>query len=151
MSSIVPIKVIWPEDGSAIVLGRVTSHNGSGAVTGKDGEGNFTKQEDLTSITVKVLQQDEFGALSETTPAPTVVIANAILDVPRDIDSNVLWVLDGIGYNFIFHVASLYFPTKGKIVRVEFTYSYDVANNSAIGHGVYEGPVGGPSGGLEGS
>ena len=143
MKALVPIKVNWPEDGTASVLGRVTSRNGSGAFTGKDGEGNFAQIAELDSITAKVLEQDEFGDFTETTPAPIVTVATAILDTVKDTSSNVLWDLDELGYNFIFDVDAIYFPTKGKIVRVEFKFTFNAANNNAVGWGLYEGPVGG--------
>lgn len=143
MSKHIPIKVHWPEDGSASVLGRVTARNGSGAFTGKAGEGNFAQIADIVTITAKVLEQDEFGAFTEITPAPIVTIAAAILDVPGDTTTNVLWTIDELGYNFIFDLDAIYFPTKGKIIRVEFKFTFNAANNNAIGWGVYEGPVGG--------
>lgn len=127
-------KVVWLEDSSALVLGRLTAHNGSGAATGKAGEGNWLQQTDITSITCKVFDLTS----STTTPitTPTVAVSSVILDTPET--ANTIWTKDSIGYNFIHNLSPTDFPTGSSRVRVEYKVTL---SGGAVFHGVYEGPV----------
>lgn len=127
--------VQWNEDGSATALGRITARNGSGAATGKDGEGNFLQQADVTSIAAKVFDLD-----SETPNTPTdtetLTVSSVVLDTV--VTTNVIWTKDSIGYNFLHDLSHTYFPEGGRRYRVE--YKVVLADDQQF-HGSYSGPA----------
>ena len=127
------IDVIWNEDGSATVLGRLTARDGTGTATGVKGEGNWLKQADLSTITFSVY--DEADGTQITAPT-TVTISSSVLDKPDTTD--VLWTKDATGYNFIHDLGPANFPTGGTIYRVEYKIT---TNSGAVGWGKYRGPA----------
>ena len=110
-------QTIWHEDSSATVLGRLTARNGSGAYTGRQGEGRWLKEVDITSITCNVF--DRSSATPDTPFAtPTINVATAIFDSPET--NNQLWTKDKIGWNFLVDLAPSNFPTEDHQIEVEF-------------------------------
>jgi len=131
MSNLFPVN--WNEDGDATCLGRVTARDGTGAATGVDGEGNFIKQANVSSIERKIFDLDgTTPTVPVTTTNPT--ISNVILDTP--VTTNVLWTKDSTGYNFIDDVAGSNFPAGRSRYRIEYKFTL---TGGAIFHGVYEG------------
>ena len=112
------IDVTWNEDGSATILGRVTSRSGSGAATGVDGEGNWVQQSDLSSIPCAVFDVSNANTSIAT---PSVTISSVILDTP--VTTNVIWTIDSTGYNFIVDLAAASFPIGGHIYAVEYYFT----------------------------
>lgn len=131
----VPFNVMWDEDGDATVLGRITARNGTGAATGVDGEGNWLKIADVSTITCKVF---DLRSATPSTPitTPTVTVATAVLDTP--VTTNVLWTKDSTGYNFLHDLAASNFPTGEHWYRVEYKVTL---SGGAVFFGVYEGPA----------
>jgi len=126
-------RVVWNEDSGATILGRITARDATGAATGKDGEGNWLKQQDISTITCKVF--DLNGATPDTAIAtPTVTITDSVLDTP--ITTNVIWTVDTIGYNFAHDLAASNFPTGNHTYRVEYKVTL---TGGTIFHGVFEG------------
>lgn len=110
-------EVDWNEDSHATVLARITARDGTGAATSIDGEGNFLKQADISSITCKVFDLD--GDTPDTAIfTPTVTISSAVLDTP--VTTNVIWTKDVTGYNFQHDLANTNFPIGGRRYRVEY-------------------------------
>ena len=129
------IKVVWTEDGDCTVLGRVTARDGTGAWTGVDGEGNFLKQADLSTITCAVYDLDS-ATPTTAVATPTVTISSAVLDTP--VTTTVLWKLDPYGYNFIHDLPNTAFPTGGHRYRAEYKFT---TTGSKVGWGIFEGPA----------
>ncbi len=126
--------VIWREDSSATVLGRLAARNGSGKQTGRVGEGRWLKQSDISSITCKVFDMSVDPDVVIATPA--VVVKNVIYD--RPILSQSIWDIDTIGYNFLHDLAPSNFPTGTNTIRVEYRVT---TSDGAVFFGIYEGPV----------
>ena len=125
--------VVWDEDATATVLGRITAREGTGDATGIAGEGNFLKQADISTITCAVF--DLSGSDPNTAIAtPTVTIATDVLDAP--VTTDVLWTQDATGYNFIHDLASGNFPTGGSRYSVEYTVTL---TGGTVFHGEYSG------------
>lgn len=121
---IIPKKVVWVEDSDCTLVARVTARDATGAWTGVDGEGNWIKQADLaaqgTGITCAVF--DRSSATPDTlVTALTVTITSAIQDTP--VTDRKIWDVDDTGYNFLFDVAGTNFPTSGKVIAVEVTWT----------------------------
>ena len=126
-------QVTWIEDSDATVLGRITARNGSGAATGVNGEGNWLQQADVTSITWKIF--DLQSATPETaTSTGTVTVSTSVLDTP--VATNVIWLQDATGYNFIHDLAASNFPTGGRNYRLEYVATLV---GGEVFHGVYQG------------
>ena len=130
--------VNWNEDGSATCLARVMARNGSGDTV--TGEGNWVEQVDVSSITCKVF--DESNNDTEITPAPTVVVATSIVDVP--VTSGAIWTEDAVGYNFLHDLDYTCFPTGGVSYRVEYYFTLAGGARFGVGfRGVARGRKGG--------
>lgn len=126
-------QVEWHEDSDATVLGRITARNGSGSATGVNGEGNWLQQADVTSITWKIFDlQSATPEIAAT--SGTVTISTSVLDTP--VATNVIWVQDAIGYNFIHDLAASNFPTGGRDYRLEYVATL---TGGEVFHGVYQG------------
>lgn len=126
-------EVEWNEDATATVLARITARDGSGAATGKDGEGNWLEQADISAITCKVFDLD--GETPDTPIAePTVTISSVVLDTP--VTSNAIWTKDVYGYNFLHDLANTNFPTGNHKYRVEYTVTL---TGGAVFHASFEG------------
>ena len=131
-------KVAWQEDGTATVLGRITARDGTGTATGVNGEGNWLKQADISTITCAVFD------LSSSTPTtaiatPTVTIATHVLDTP--VTTNVLWTQETgtvTGYNFLHDLPASAFPTGEHIYRAEYKIT---TTGGAVLWGAFEGPA----------
>ena len=105
------------EDGSATILGRLVARDGTGAATGVNGEGNFLKVADISTITCAIFDLD--SSTPETSiSAPDVTVATDVLDTP--VTTNVLWTKDTTGYNFLHDLASTSFPIGGRNYVVEY-------------------------------
>jgi hypothetical protein len=109
----------FQEDGTAICLARITADDGTGAATGVDGEGNWVKQADLTSITCDVFKLDNTTTPDTAVLSPTVTISSAIQDTP--VTARTLWTVDFHGWNFKFTIPYTAFATPGKY-RVEMYF-----------------------------
>lgn len=131
--SVNTIQVTWREDGSATCLGRLTAEDGTGEWTGVNGEGNFLKQADISTITCAVFDLD---SSTPTTAAstPTVTISSAIQDPP--VTDGKIWDVDDIGYNFKHTLASTVFTTGGHRYRVEYKTTL---TGGSVGWAVFEG------------
>lgn len=132
------IEVVWNEDATNTVIGRITARDGTGTATGVAGEGKWLKQADISTITCKVIDEE-----TETTIiTPTVTISSAVIDTP--VTATTIWTADGTdnvtGYNFMFDIPPTGFPTGGKIVRAEFKVT---TTGSAVHWLRYRGPVSG--------
>jgi len=126
-----PFAVSFHEDGDSTILGRITARNGTGSATGIDGEGNFLKQADISSIVRKTFDlEGDVTAPVET----TLTVSTVVLDTV--ITTNTIWTLDTTGYNFIDDVAASLFPTGGRRYRIEYIVTL---SGGAVFHGVYEG------------
>lgn len=126
-------RVVWKEDGSPTILGRITARLGTGAATGVDGEGNFLKQVDISTITCAIYDR------SSTTPdvaisTPVVTIATSVLDTP--VTDKVIWTQDDTGYNLLHDLPNTAFPTGGRLYVVEYVVTL---TGGGVFHGVYEG------------
>jgi len=126
-------QVSFNEDSDATILGRITARNGSGSATGKDGEGNWLQQADITSITYKYFVLDAPTTVAGT---GTLTVSSVVLDTPVTV--NTIWTKDSIGYNFIYDIAAATFADGGTVVRIEFTVTL---SGGEVFHGNYEGPV----------
>lgn len=121
------------EDNDGTILGRLCARNGSGAATGKDGEGKFIQQGDVSTITYEI-----FDLEAPTTVAfsGTLTVSNVILDTV--VTSNEIWTKDSTGYNFLHDLAATNFPEGGRIVLIEYTVTL---TGGAVLTGEYQGPV----------
>lgn len=127
------IQCVFQEDGTNTVLGRLTARDGTGTATGVNGEGNWIKKADLSSITCAVFDLD--GSTPGTAIAtPTITIASNVLDTP--VTTAVLWTADTTGYNFLVDLGPSNFPTGGNKYRVEFKFT---TTGGAVGWGLFEG------------
>lgn len=126
--------VNWNEDSDATVLARVTARGGTGAATGIDGEGNFLKIADVSTIKRHVF--DLGGATPDVGVETTVVVATAILDIP--VIAQTIWTKDTTGYNFLDDVGAANFPTGGNIYRIEYVFTLV---GGIVFHGFFEGPA----------
>lgn len=130
--------VQFREDGTAWIIGRLVSPDGSGDATGKPGEGYWCEQADVSSITYRVTDEED----DSETGTGTLVIADTILDTPRtptgtgDNNSDALWGLDPYGYNLIATIPASCFPTGGQTYRVELKFTFQ---GGAIGWAVIRG------------
>ncbi len=121
MTALDKIIVVWQEDGSATALARVCARDATGAATTIDGEGNFVKQADLSTITCKVFDRSSsLGTPDTAIASPTVTVSSAILNTPTT--DNVIWDMDDIGYNFVYDLAGTCFPTANHKYLVEFAF-----------------------------
>ena len=124
-------QVSWNEDGSCTVLARVTARNGSGSVTGVNGEGNWLQIANVSTITCKVFDVDDLTTAAAT---PIVTVSAEILDTPITVQT--IWTKDATGYNFIHDLAATNFPTGNQIYRVEYTFTL---SGGAVFHLLLEG------------
>lgn len=117
MNAITKIIAEFQEDGTAVVLARVCADDGTGAATGVDGEGNWIKVADLTSITRTVYDL----TLGTTIAGPTTLtLADVIFDTP--VTSRTLWTLDFVGWNLKDRLPATSFPTGGNRYLVEYLF-----------------------------
>lgn len=120
---------IWQQNGTCILLGRITAADGTGAATGGAGEGNWIKQADISAITCKVFDR----SVSGSTPTTVSITTAAILDTP--VTSSVLWTQDAVGYNFEFTLPATAFPSAHSYqVEVKIT-----TTGGAVAYGKWEG------------
>ncbi len=108
------------EDGSASVLARVVSLDGTGD-TIHDSEGPCLLRADVSSITCRVYDLGtNRGASSgtEITPAPTVSASTSVFDTLRSAGWDTYG--DPAGYNFRHDLAPAYFPTGGHWYLIEY-------------------------------
>ena len=106
------------EDGSCTVKARVSADDGTGAATGKDGEGNFLKVADFSTITVLIY---DITASSPQASPPTFAPSAVILDTP--VTSAAKWGRDPYGYNFVHTLPITAFPTGGSEYQVEYLFT----------------------------
>lgn len=131
-----PFAIRINEDSSLTLLGRIASRNGTGAATGKAGEGKFLKQADISTITCKVFDLD--GATPDTAVAtPTVTLSSAVLDTP--VTTDVDWTYDSYGYNFVHEIANTVFTEPNRHYLIEYKVTLVAGLGSLVFHGVYEG------------
>lgn len=126
-------QVIWKEDSTATVLGRITARNGTGTATGVRGEGNWIEQVDVDTITWKMFDLSSDSPDAEISSGELTVSA-VVLDIP--ISANTIWTKDSVGYNFLHDVAASNFPTGNHNYRLEYTV---ILVGGAKFHGIYEG------------
>jgi len=110
--------VVWPEDGTATVLGRLTWRSGSGSATGVAGEGNWLQIADVDTITYSAFDLDSSDPDNAFVDGTSVTVATAVLDSP--VSTTVLWKKDTTGYNFIHDLPPATFPTGDRRVLVEY-------------------------------
>lgn len=130
-----PFNVRWNEDGSATVLGRITARDGTGTATGVNGEGNWLKVADISTITCVVFDLDSTTP-NVATATPTVTVATDVLDTP--VTTNVIWTEDTTGYNFLHDLAATLFPTGCRRIQIEYEVTL---TGGTVFHGIYVGPV----------
>jgi hypothetical protein len=126
--------VEFQEDSTNVMLGRLTSDNGSGSATGVKGEGSWLEQADFSSITCKVFDRSS-QTESTAIATPSVTIATSVIDTP--VTDNALWTKDTTGYNFKHSLANTIFTTGGNTYRVEYK---GTLTNGDVFHWGYEGP-----------
>ena len=121
------------EDGSITILGRITARGGTGLATGVDGEGNFLKQADISTITCKIF---DLESNTPDTPiaTPTVTISTDVLDTP--VTTKVIWTKDDTGYNFIHDLSNTIFTGANRRYEVEYEVTL---NGGIVFHGRYAG------------
>lgn len=129
------IQVKWREDGSATCLGRLTAEDGTGEWTGVNGEGNWLKVADISTITCAVFDMDS-STPTVASATPTVTVATAVQDTP--VTDGKIWDVDDVGYNFKHTLAASVFPTGGHRVRCEYKVT---TTGSTVGWAVFEGAV----------
>lgn len=128
--------VVWAEDGSATVLGRLTARNGSGSATGVKGEGNWVQQADVSTITYSVFDLDSSDPDNALVDGSSVTVGDAVLDSP--VTTTVLWTRDTTGYNFVHDLPSTTFPTGGHRYLVEYKVTL---SGGEVLWGKYTGPA----------
>lgn len=127
--------VKFREDSSAELLGRIAARTGTGAATGVDGEGNWLKQADITSVNRKVF--DLSGATPDTpTSDSNLTVATVVLDTP--VTTNLVWTEDTVGYNFLDQLSASLFAEEEHEIRVEYKVTL---TSGQVFFGVYEGPT----------
>lgn len=124
----------FSEDGSAVLLGRVTARDGTGM---------------QMSSGRKLLKQADFGGvggismsvfdLSSDTPltaisGPTALAVSSVVFDTLQTD----WDVDGVGYNFMTTVASTVFVTSEHIYRAETKFT---TSGGTVAWGRWEGPA----------
>lgn len=123
-------QVVWREDGSATLLGRLTARNGTGSATGVSGEGNWIKQADISAITCK-----SFDMTNDPDTATTQTItSSAIIDTP--VTATTLWTVDSTGYNFLWDAPASIFATGGHTYQIEVKVT---TTGSEVGIGIWKG------------
>lgn len=125
--------VSWNEDSHATVLGRISALDGTGAATGKKGEGNFLKQADISSITGKMFDLD--GGTPDT-PTSEFTLDKTVVVLNTPITSDAVWTKDSYGCNFKTTLANTLFPVGGRKYLVEFEVTL---SGGTVFHGCYEG------------
>lgn len=108
------------EDGTASVLARMTSLDGTGEEQ-FPGEGNVLKQANINSISAKVynLGSNKNNASgTEVLPAPTLTPAANVFDTLRVIG----WKEDEAGYNFRHDVSATYLSDPNTWYLVEYKF-----------------------------
>lgn len=120
MSVDFPILVRFREDSTATVLARITARNGSGAATGRNGEGKFLQQANVSSISYALYN------LSSSTPTTatetgTLMVSSVVLDTV--VTSQELWPLDTIGYNFLTDIPATWIATGGDEYQLEYKFT----------------------------
>ena len=128
-------EVIWNEDDSPTILGRITARNGSGSYTGVRGEGNWVQVVDISSITRYLFDLD-----GETPDVPIdeteVTPDSVILDTPDT--SGHIWTKDNVGINYLENIDSDFTPDGDH--RYELEYEIVMAGG-ARQHAVFKGPT----------
>ncbi len=110
------------EDGSATVLARLVSLDGTGTAV-RDAEGPCVLRADVSSIACHVYDlgtSKDAATGTEVTPAPTLSAANvsdSLLSPGWDTYA------DPAGYNFRHDLAPAYFPTGGHWYLVEYKFT----------------------------
>lgn len=125
--------VVWNEDSTATVLGRLTARNGSGVATGVSGEGKWLQQADVSSIAYKIF---DINSATPDTPIKTgtATVATVVLNTP--VTATEIWTKDTIGYNFLHDLASTDFPAGDHLYSLEYVVTLA---GGAVFHGVYRG------------
>lgn len=134
----ITFKIEWNEDGSATVLGRLTARDGTGAATGRKGEGRFLKRADILTINRKVFDLDGGSPDSPTNgvSGEDIDIAAVILDTP--VTSTEIWTKDSYGYNLIDDLGPTLFPEGGHHYSVEYRVQ---TTGGFVFHAAYTGPA----------
>lgn len=115
MSTVFTVHCRFSEDGSATLLGRVTSRDGTGAVQSSGRK--LLKQADLSSVTWKVF--DLSSAAPDTAiVSATLTIASVIFDTLQTD-----WDVDTTGYTFKYDVASTVFTEGGHEYQAEVKFT----------------------------
>jgi hypothetical protein len=126
------VEVLWQEDGTATVYGLICARDGSG--TSIRGKGKALQRTDITSITFKAYDVE----------IPEVVINSGTLDKNLTIfdtlqtsDDDSVWQYEQ-GFNFRHDLAPANFPTGGRKVQIEYTFT---TSGGAVGYAKYVGMV----------
>ena len=124
------IAVVWREDGSAVVYGRIVSHDGTGESI--VGEGKGLKQADLSSITFTTYED---GDPTTSINSGTVTISAAVYDTLQTSSDDPVWTFDR-GFNFRHVLTPANFPTGGKTYVVEYKFT---TTGGTVGWAIYRG------------
>lgn len=123
----------FDEDSTPTILGRLTAPNGTGAATGKPGEGNFCKIADIDTLSLKIYDKTEGTLVDEV---DELEIDEVVLDDPDMTDA--VWTHDEYGCNFKYLGDADWFADGEHIYRLEFTC---ILTGGGKFHGCYEGPA----------
>ncbi len=124
--------VVFREDATATIYGRVASGGSTGSATGVPGEGNWTLRADLSSISYRVWDETNN---EEVTASTAITVSDVLVDTP--VTSNANWPIDSTGYNFTHSVGPASFPHGGASMAIEYTFNY--AAGSIVGKAVVRG------------
>ena len=126
-------QVVWKEDSTATVLGRLTARNGTGTATGVAGEGRWLKQADISTIAYKIF---DLNSATPDTPikTDTATVSAVVLDTV--VTSTEIWTKDAIGYNFLHDLAATDFPIGDRLYELEYVVTL---SGGAVFHAIYHG------------
>lgn len=114
--------VEWIEASTNPVLARVSALAGSGAATGKSGEGNWLQQADISTITCNGFDLGAGSPKTALTASPgSLTVSSVVTDTP--VTTNVNWTEDTIGYNFSHNLPATLFVRAGRKLLVEYKFT----------------------------
>lgn len=123
------LAVVTNEDSSWKLLGRVTAEAGSGAASPIPSEGNLVEQADVSSVTVKLFDDD---GIQQQTSSPAV--SATIID---SLNTSGIWENLPHGGNFQFAVPLAWSATPGRYtIMVHIVYASGEETKDQVKWGV---------------
>lgn len=129
-SGIYPLATVFRANATNYIRCRMAAPDGTGAVTGVDGEGKWLKIADFTGSITRNIYNLSAAAPTTVVETATVTVATAIQDSP--VTSTADWDVDSTGWNFKDTIEADVMTSRGGQYRVVYSGTVTGDSNASI-------------------